>query len=418
MYKKILIGVGSALGSAGLLVGGTALIANNKALSDFFKYPWGSVYEETSDKLNNYDGVIQMYKKKVEELNTEITELRSNLSNITIEKNNLQNEIKSLTAERDKYLNDIDLLEKEKLSNNEKISLLNAQILELEDENETLAEDKSSLLLQVESLTKENNDKQTEIDSLNQQVATLNSSLNNANSLITEKDNEISQLESDLLIQTNEVTRLNGLIDSYNEMASVSYEVQFYAGDTLLSACAVKSGEKVLTTKIPTNEEYRIDGWKLSDGTSVDPLNYEITEDTIFYADYVRQYNVTFIDGETTLFTGKLGTDRVSYTAPEKDGYSFWGWICSVDGKTYTDLSTYELTQDVTFYAQYYTAVSAFYDSRYESGSPYGITLMPIFPDGGFYDSAMSAAYDYVSESYCESCDFKYFDSILDYNRE
>ena len=177
MYKKILIGVGSALGSAGLLVGGTALISNNKTLSNFFKYPWGSVYEETSEKISNYDGIVQMFQKKVDDLNKEIIDLRSDLANTTIERNNLLEDIKSLTAQRDKCLHDIETLENEILRNEETILLLNSQIAEMEEENGYLTESESSLLAQVQVLTKENTDKQVEIYSLNEQVNILNLSL-------------------------------------------------------------------------------------------------------------------------------------------------------------------------------------------------------------------------------------------------
>ena len=172
---------------------------------------------------------------------------------------------------------------------------------------------------------------------------------------------------------TAELTEKDNLIKDYEDtLESVSnniyYLAQYYIGETLNSSELVKKGE--YPASIPqSSTSYLIHSWKLEDGTEVDPATYEFKTDTKFYANYEQKYLVSlyvqYPYGSLTNIPGNYYTasefdfaalGQSSFNSSSfKKNYAGWtcvGWYIKANPDTIYKLDdTYELTENVTFYA-------------------------------------------------------------------
>lgn len=315
----------------------------------------GVVYGVKYNNLSKSEKVVS-YDKQTKE----IRDLQTQLAKAKGDCDTLQVSLDKMTAENTANYALVEELREEKASLEvEKSNLMaqtNADAATIAD-LEAQIEEKDSKIAELEATIAANE----EI------IATLTTDKNNLSARITQLETDLASiteenddnlvqialLEQQLLEAQNEVTRLSGLITDYENIKNDASQVIFYVGDKNVQTDAIKPNYCV--TNLPTNETdtYRIDGWQLEDGTTVDPLTYPITEDTNFYAVYVNKYAVTFMDGETVVSSANVATDSFTWeTAPAKDGWTFEGWYL---GETkYTTEDTYILTGDVTFTAQYY----------------------------------------------------------------
>ena len=130
------------------------------------------------------------------------------------------------------------------------------------------------------------------------------------------------------------------------------YDVKFMAdGSTHNTQLVVKNGKPTVPSN-PTKANHIFVGWSL-DGTSpIDVSNYIVTENVTFTAIFrIQTYTVTFKnDGETlstqTIEHGKYASKP---SDPTKTNYVFVGW--SIDGTNTVNVSSYAITQNVTFTA-------------------------------------------------------------------
>lgn len=116
--------------------------------------------------------------------------------------------------------------------------------------------------------------------------------------------------------------------------------------------------------------DYEFTGWKAADNTTVYPVGEALpivtgaTYYTAQWTNHTRSYNITWVNGETTLevdenqpygtttaFNGTLPTK-----ATDNDYvYSFCGWRSSLTGSTYANGSTPTVGGETTYEAQYTT---------------------------------------------------------------
>lgn len=116
----------------------------------------------------------------------------------------------------------------------------------------------------------------------------------------------------------------------------------------------------ILDLEDPTRENYRFNGWYTAKtgGESVDPMFDEMTETQTLYAQWVRQYTVTFNAGDGTLdgaATLKFDEGAKITGAPiaSKPGNDFYGWFTAAEDGEKVDLETYTVGGDATLYAKF-----------------------------------------------------------------
>ncbi len=115
----------------------------------------------------------------------------------------------------------------------------------------------------------------------------------------------------------------------------------------------VVNKNSLLTVTEPTSTAYVIfNGWTV-DGEPIDLATYRITANTKIVADVTHKYEVNFmVEGENHNSQIVLKDAKVTIPAnPTKNGYVFEGW--TLDGNNVVNLTTYTVTQNVTFTAKF-----------------------------------------------------------------
>lgn len=223
-------------------------------------YVWGSMtgqqfYTEQQYNDNYNDGYNKGYDKGFGQYKPLIEQL---------------SEVENLLNESQTKVNE--------LTESEKVKT--ARITELE----TSIESKNARIKELES--KGVTDEQT-ILTLRKEVEDLTLERDNLLSEKTELQTTIENLNAQILTLQNEVTRLTGLISSYEEIANGTHEVSFYNSETLLAVKAVKNGETIDSLLIPSynfidGREFL--GWSIDGKNLVNVSEQVITENTIFNA--------------------------------------------------------------------------------------------------------------------------------------
>ena len=133
-----------------------------------------------------------------------------------------------------------------------------------------------------------------------------------------------------------------------------------FAGDKSTVEKTPDADNLVLDLDDPTQENHRFLGWftAKTGGEAVDPMFDELTESQTLYAQWVRQYTITFNPGGGTL-TGsasvKIDEGEKITGAPtaNKAGNDFYGWYTAATEGEKIDLDTYTVGGDATLYAQF-----------------------------------------------------------------
>ena len=118
----------------------------------------------------------------------------------------------------------------------------------------------------------------------------------------------------------------------------------------------------VAYTPIPSRDGYVIDGWYLDAALTekVDLYEYVADGDVTFYAGWIEAVNVTWdanggiVCGES-VYVEKAAKNSVLgyYWEADRDGYVMEGWYLDAACTERVDPQTYQLTEDVTFYAKW-----------------------------------------------------------------
>ena len=183
-----------------------------------------------------------------------------------------------------------------------------------------------------------------------------------------EKRNHWRETRRHLTLQTqNNSSVVNALNAKIAELQkSVSYYEQYLStlesGEQVVATfefdgsvynIQVVNKNSLLTVATPPSTAYVIfNGWTV-DGEPIDLATYRITANTKIVADVTHKYEVNFmVDGEN--YHNEIVLKNANVTppaAPTKNGYVFEGW--TIDGNTPVNLTTYTVTQNVTFTAKF-----------------------------------------------------------------
>lgn len=194
---------------------------------------------------------------------------------------------------------------------------------------------------------------ENEVNSL---TVALEQEKNNNNSnqdTIAALEEKLSIASSEKLSLQNEITRLEGLIESYEELAQGTYEVNFYINDTLFLTKAVKKDSIITDTIMPSeSNEYRFDGWSVDKSSIIDINSYQITENTNFYAILTPKYKVEFVNGDDIYMTQYIVQNECAtlISNPTKDYFQFEGWLLNDEIVNPFEI---KVVTDLTFVASY-----------------------------------------------------------------
>ena len=127
------------------------------------------------------------------------------------------------------------------------------------------------------------------------------------------------------------------------------YTVTFKIGDDVISSEELAYGTAIVAPEAPEKEGYTFDGWGNVDATV--PVNGATYEGTYT----ANIYTVTFKIGDEVISSEELayGAPIVAPKAPEKEGYTFDGWV-GVDATVPVDGATYEGSYTVNKYTVTY----------------------------------------------------------------
>lgn len=276
---------------------------------------------QVEDKYRTYVEQIKNKNATIEELNDRLTICVEQLSNSN-------EEIKSLTAQIEEK--------------NTKLSEVETQLAESQANESELRQQKETLIAEKADLQSTLNSKINELQEASATIASLTT--------------QVSDLQA-------EVTRLQGLLESYEEIKNGTAEANFYIKGKLFKTIAVQKGKSIDSTKLeePTSNYFaiyykaKVTGWKVGE-TVVDINTYVLNEDTIFNAEVIDVFEVKYMADGNQISTGFVVSGEKARTTtfymknlPTKDGYVCLGY--SVNGTDVVDLTTLTITEDTTLYA-------------------------------------------------------------------
>lgn len=288
-----------------------------------------------------------------DELNISVNQLKNERATLQTQVSDLQSQVEELSIKKTENEAEINRLNSEISTKNELISSLQQNKTENEEEIANLTAQVNSLTEQVNTLTQQKTENLAEIERLTAELATKTSTIEELNTSISEKEETITSLNAQILSLQNEVTRLTGLLAGYEEIKNGTFEVSFYSDETLCVTKVVKYNKCVEDDiENPTKTGYLFDGWSLDGVNVIDYKTITITQNTVFKAVYTKAYNVVFVHDKTLSYTSQVraGTCTTPMTIENTTYKIFNGW--KVNGE-FVDVSTYVINQDTTFVADY-----------------------------------------------------------------
>ena len=182
-----------------------------------------------------------------------------------------------------------------------------------------------------------------QIASLNNQIADLTLQTQNNSSVVNALNAKIAELQKSVSYYEQYLSTLES-----GEQVVATFEF-----DGSVYNIQVVNKNSLLTVATPPSTAYVIfNGWTV-DGEPIDLATYRITANTKIVADVTHKYEVNFmVDGEN--YHNEIVLKNANVTppaAPTKNGYVFEGW--TIDGNTPVNLTTYTVTQNVTFTAKF-----------------------------------------------------------------
>ncbi len=264
-------------------------------------------YSTALTDKEEYEGLINGYRNTIIALNDTISQLNSQVNDLTNNNRDYSTQIQSLTEQKAILEQEVENLNKNKAENQATIKSLNTIIFNL---NQQISE--MSLLTQNYT---------TQINTLNNRINELQTSINYYESYIATLEN------------------------SEQVVATFEYDGSVYAIQI------VNKGAQLSVTN-PENTETKIfNGWKV-DTDLVDLNDYRIVQNTKFIADITYRYTVKFWVDSNTHSSQVVSKNEtvVLPQAPEKDGYEFIGW--SLNGvDVVKEINKLPITTSVTYHA-------------------------------------------------------------------
>ena len=321
-------------------------------------------YSTALKDKEEYDKLINSYRDTITTQNDLISQYTSEATALNNSIKDYQGQVATLNEQRAALETQIETLNTIKASNETTITELNGQIAELSTQILTLQGNKDENERQIAALTEQ----LTNLQNLNTQLQENNAlnakTINGLNAQIASLNNQIADLTLQTQNNSSVVNALNAKIAELQK--SVSYYEQYLStlesGEQVVATfefdgsvynIQVVNKNSLLTVATPPSTAYVIfNGWTV-DGEPIDLATYRITANTKIVADVTHKYEVNFmVDGEN--YHNEIVLKNANVTppaAPTKNGYVFEGW--TIDGNTPVNLTTYTVTQNVTFTAKF-----------------------------------------------------------------
>jgi len=353
-------------------------------------------YSTALKDKEEYDKLINSYRDTITTQNDLISQYTSEATALNNSIKDYQGQVATLNEQRAALETQIETLNTIKASNEITITELNGQIAELSTQILTLQGNKDENERQIAALTEQ----LTNLQNLNTQLQENNAlnakTINGLNAQIASLNNQIADLTLQTQNNSSVVNALNAKIAELQK--SVSYYEQYLStlesGEQVVATfefdgsvynIQIVNKNSLLTVATPPSTAYVIfNGWTV-DGEPIDLATYRITANTKIVADVTHKYEVNFmVDGENYHNEIVLKNAKVTPpAAPTKNGYVFEGW--TIDGNTPVNLTTYTVTQNVTFTAKFTKQYSVVF--KYED-----TTLKNETVKSGNYATAPTAA--------------------------
>ena len=321
-------------------------------------------YNKALADKDEYDKLINGYRDTITTQNDLISQYTSEATALNNSIKDYQGQIATLNEQKTALETQIDTLNTIKASNETTITELNGQIATLNNQVLSLQANKDENARQIESL----NTQIANLQTLNNQLQETNElntrTINGLNAQIVGLNNQIADLTLQSQNNSAVVNALNVKIAELQK--SVSYYEQYLgtleSGEQVVATfefdgsvynIQVVNKNSLLTVTEPTSTAYVIfNGWTV-DGEPIDLATYRITANTKIVADVTHKYEVNFmVEGANHNSQIVLKDGKVTIPAnPTKNGYVFEGW--TLDGNNVVNLSTYTVTQNVTFTAKF-----------------------------------------------------------------
>lgn len=321
-------------------------------------------YNKALADKDEYDKLINGYRDTITTQNDLISQYTSEATALNNSIKDYQGQIATLNEQKTALETQIDTLNTIKASNETTITELNGQIATLNNQVLSLQANKDENARQIESL----NSQIANLQTLNNQLQETNDlntrTINGLNAQIVGLNNQIADLTLQSQNNSAVVNALNVKIAELQK--SVSYYEQYLgtleSGEQVVATfefdgsvynIQVVNKNSLLTVTEPTSTAYVIfNGWTV-DGEPIDLATYRITANTKIVADVTHKYEVNFmVEGENHNSQIVLKDAKVTIPAnPTKNGYVFEGW--TLDGNNVVNLTTYTVTQNVTFTAKF-----------------------------------------------------------------
>lgn len=321
-------------------------------------------YDTALKDKNEYTELIAGYRDTITTLNDNISQLNSQVNNLTNNNRDYANQVSKLNEQKSLLETQVNNLNTIKTNNEETISALNEQITNLQNQVATLqtsVENKDGQIEQlsaqivnlqnlVEQLQSTNRMNVDTITSLNVQIANLNNQISemtllsqNSSSQIKLLNNKINELQASVNYYENYIAQLeNGeqVVATFEFDGSV-YNIQI-----------VNKGSK-LSVINPTNTAYKVfNGWTI-DGQTIDLNTYTINQNVKIVADITYKYEVKFMVDENIYNSQFVIKDNnaVVPSAPVKENFIFDYW--TINGVDEIDVSNYQITENIAFIAKF-----------------------------------------------------------------
>lgn len=320
-------------------------------------------YDTALKDKNEYTELIAGYRDTITTLNDNISQLNSQVNNLTNNNRDYANQVSKLNEQKSLLETQVNNLNTIKTNNEETISSLNTQITNLqsqvttltnsgENKNEQIAQlntQISSLQNLVSQLQTTNNMNVDTITGLNVQIANLNNQISemtllsqNSTSQIANLNNKIAELQKSVTYYESYIAQLES---GEQVVATFEYDGSVY------NIQIVNKGSKLSVTT-PTSTEYKIfNGWKVN-GETIDLSTYTISQNTKIVADVTYKYDVVFkVDNDVYNSQVVVKNGIVTLpTNPTKTGYEFDGW--SKNGvDVINNVQTILITENTTYQA-------------------------------------------------------------------
>ena len=360
LVAAILAGVGVAIYCSWNAIVGT-INKSKYYTSEDIQGAYDKGYDDGISNETELNAKIQYFSELVDSYYLTITELQEQNSDLQKSNESLKSTVSSLTELKEKNEADIESLQEKIEANNKTINNNESQIQELEKQvalltSEVTDNEKEIARLKntIQSLQTLNDNLQAVNESNLNTIAILNNQVVSLNSQISELTLQIQNNSSSVSSLNAKIAELEKSIKYYEEyIASMESGEQVVAtfefNGSVYNIQVVSKNSKLSVVDPESTDRVIFNGWTVK-GQPVDLSSYTITENTKFVADVTIKYQVIFMaDDEPKKTEFIVSGSTASAPSVSKDGYDFDGW--TVDGESIVDLSSYEITSDVTFTA-------------------------------------------------------------------